>query len=100
MKRPNYHIHPPMGTAMKFTPKIMALELNTYFSWLGHLMIPGLFDGLHQFRLEETAKDETLLTHSESYKGILVPLMKNNLETKVRTGFEQMNEALKKLVET
>lgn len=92
-------IHPPKGSAMKFSPKVMDLDQGVSFSWWGHFLMPGIFDGHHQFKLEETADGEVMLTHSESFKGILVPLMKKDLETKVRAGFEQMNSALKVLVE-
>ncbi|HSJ69937.1 MAG TPA: hypothetical protein VK921_19815, partial [Anditalea sp.] len=67
--------------------------------WLGRLIIPGIFDGRHEFRLEETEVGETLFIHSESFSGILVPFMKKDLDTKAKKGFENMNKAIKSLAE-
>ncbi|MEM6804083.1 MAG: SRPBCC domain-containing protein [Bacteroidota bacterium] len=84
---------------MKFRPKVLSLDPNQKFVWLGHLFLPGLFDGKHSFELEEQADGSTHLIHSESFTGILVPVFKNQLLGQTKAGFEAMNEALKARVE-
>ena len=69
------------------------------FRWLGHLLIPGLFDGEHIFELEPFSENSTRLIQREEFQGILVGLFWRNLDTDVRSGFVAMNEALKKRVE-
>lgn len=92
-------IHPPGGSSMSFRPRIIALQNEKELVWLGRLIIPGIFDGRHEFRLEETEVGETLFIHSESFSGILVPFMKKDLDTKAKKGFENMNTAIKSLAE-
>lgn len=92
-------IYPPGGSSMSFRPTIVEFQKEKVLAWLGRLGIPGIFDGRHEFRLEETENGETLFIHSESFKGILVPFMKKDLDTKAKKGFENMNTALKLLAE-
>jgi len=72
--------------------------LNRDLSWLGHLIIPGLFDGEHTFRLDDNHNGTTTFIHSENFSGLLVPLFRKMLEENTREGFIQMNNKLKELV--
>ena len=80
---------------MQFKPIVTHLEAPYHFAWLGKLWIRGLFDGAHSFRLEALPDGGTRFYHEESFKGILVPLLKKQLLGKTKMGFEQMNQALK-----
>lgn len=91
-------IAPPDGKKMIFKPKVTLNEENKCFAWLGHLLIPGLFDGRHIFRLEDLGPHETRFCHSEEFSGILVPLL-GSMFPNVEKGFQLMNQALKKQVE-
>ena len=84
---------------MTFKPKVKSFENNQNLEWLGHLFIPGLFDGRHKFELIGNNDGTTTLIHSEKFKGILVPLFKKKLIRDYTPRFESMNEALKKVVE-
>jgi uncharacterized protein YndB with AHSA1/START domain len=42
---------PPGGKGMRFRPKVLVVEPNTEFHWIGRLLLPGIFDGRHYFRL-------------------------------------------------
>ena len=86
-------------TDMVFKPKVLRYEPNKAFVWLGNLLVPGLFDGKHQFFLTDNGNGTTTLHHCESFKGILVPLFRKKLLPKTRAGFEAMNEKLKERVE-
>ncbi len=99
-KKINIHVGPSNTKGMKFQPVVEIHELNKIFQWQGHLMFKGLFDGQHRFELKQIDEHNTLFIHSEKFKGILVPLFKKSLENDTKKGFEQMNEALKKRVES
>jgi len=45
-------IQPPGQSRMRFQPKVLTLIPNQAFRWKGKLLLPGLFDGEHFFRLE------------------------------------------------
>ena len=46
-------IVPPKSKGMIFKPNVTKLNVNSSFSWLGHLGIKGLFDGEHKFELKD-----------------------------------------------
>jgi hypothetical protein len=93
------HIQPPGGSGMSFRPEIVELQKEKELAWLGRLGFPGIFDGRHEFKLEEAEDGETLFIHSENFSGILVPFMKKGLDKKAKKGFENMNTVLKSLAE-
>ena len=80
---------------MTIGPKVLVAEPAKELRWLGRLLMPGIFDGEHYFKLE--AKDGgTRLVHGEHFNGILLFVMDFD---KVLKGFVALNEALKKRVE-
>jgi hypothetical protein len=87
-------IAPPGGRAMTFRPTVLAAEIGRELRWRGRLLIPGLFDGEHSFRLEPLPGGRTRLIQSERFRGLLVGLSGTTLQ-KTRLGFEQMNHTLK-----
>ena len=72
---------------------------NDELRWLGHLLLPGLFDGEHIFSIEPVESNRVRFIQREKFRGILVPLFANSLDKDTRRGFEEMNEALKNLAE-
>src|SRR5438270_4382517 len=50
-ERLEVRIEPPGGAAMTFRPTVLAVEAARELRWLGHLLVPGLFDGEHQFEI-------------------------------------------------
>lgn len=91
-------ITPPGGRAMKFRPTVLAAEPGRELRWLGHLGVPGVFDGEHAFRIEATGDGGSRFTQSESFSGLLVRPFAKALD-KTEAGFRQMNEALRERVE-
>lgn len=87
-------LRPPGGSAMTIKPTVTEATTHQTFEWLGHLVIPGIFDGRHRFELERTSSG-TRLTQSEEFGGILLPMLRRFLDTKTKAGFEAMNHALK-----
>lgn len=92
-------IEPPKGNAMTFKPKVLTMVENSELSWLGHLLFPGLFDGEHRFELIENENGTTTFVQSERFRGVLVPLFKQQLNNNTKNGFIEMNEKLKELAE-
>ncbi len=91
----------PSGTrGMTFRPTVMRVEPNRQLRWLGHLLVPGLFDGEHIFEIEELDRDRVLFIQRESFKGLLVPLLARSLDRNTQRGFEEMNRALRERAET
>lgn len=88
-------MQPPGGRAQTFEPTVTVVEPPRTFEWLGHLGVPGLFDGRHRFELEPTGDGCTRLVHQESFSGLFVRFLRSTLDTRTRRGFELMNEALK-----
>jgi hypothetical protein len=92
-------IMPPDSKKMTFKPKCLIIKENKELRWQGHLLIPGIFDGEHIFELEELNNSRIKLIQRELFKGILVPFLWKQLNTKTRKGFELMNYKLKELAE-
>lgn len=83
-----------------FRPRILELEAPARFSWLGHLWFRGIFDGRHQFRIEDLGNGRVKLEHSESFSGILSRMILRKIGEETRKNFIRMNEALKKRAES
>jgi len=81
------------GDGMSFTPTIREIEPNRILRWKGKLLIKGIFDGEHIFRLDTLDGGRTVLHHSENFSGILIPLMGKVLADTER-GFTDFNTAL------
>ena len=94
------YIEPPGGKGMTFKPIVKRLEPKTEFKWLGHFLIPGIFDGEHIFQLEQINDNKIKFIHSEKFNGLLVPLFWRSLISNTKQGFEEMNKALKNGVES
>ncbi|WP_299713265.1 SRPBCC domain-containing protein [uncultured Tenacibaculum sp.] len=85
--------------SMHFSPIILEYDINKELEWKGKLLFNGLFDGKHQFLLEDNKDGTTTFIHSEKFFGILVPLFSKKINTEVRNGFISMNKALKEIAE-
>ncbi len=87
-------MQPVGGKPTVFTPVVTVADSGQVFEWLGSLPIPGLFSGRHRFELTPIPGG-TRLVQSESFKGILFPLLAKTIEAKTKPAFEAMDEALK-----
>ncbi|ALU26438.1 MULTISPECIES: SRPBCC domain-containing protein [Myroides] len=84
---------------MKFKPIILTNKKEQLLSWKGKLGIKGIFDGHHQFEIQQLDEQHCLFIHREDFSGILVPLFKKKLQTETQQDFEAMNIALKNRAE-
>lgn len=89
----------PGSKGMTFKPTVLAYDFQKELRWIGHLLIPGIFDGEHKFELVPNADGTTTFIQSEKFTGILIPFMKKMLDVDTRKGFESMNLKLKELAE-
>ncbi len=89
----------PDAMGMTINPRVLALKDKKEFRWLGHLLIPGLFDGEHIFELKENNDGTTTFVQREIFRGLLVPFFKKMLDNNTRRGFEMMNQRLKDVSE-
>lgn len=84
---------------MRFRPTVTRVVPRAELRWLGHLGLPGLFDGEHQFLLQPIEGGRTRLIHGEQFSGLLVRLAQRTLRGETRDAFMAMNHALKRRVE-
>jgi hypothetical protein len=99
-ERLEVRLEPPGGRGMTFRPKLLNVEANRELRWLGHLFVPGLFDGEHWLTIEPLGESRVRLVQREEFRGLLVPLLARSLDDNTRRGFEEMNHALKERAET
>ena len=97
-ERLTIRVVPPGQKGMAFRPRVLVAEPERQLRWKGRLIVPGLFDGEHIFRIEP-AGDGVRLHHSERFTGLLPHMMPASSFEAVREGFEAMNGALKQRAE-
>jgi hypothetical protein len=82
-----------------FKPKVLTLDKDKKFEWLGSLPIPGLFNGQHYFKIEPLAANQVKFIHGENFSGLLAGIILKQIGEQTKKGFTSMNEALKKRAE-
>ena len=92
-------IQPSGASGMTFRPTVLKTEPKRELRWLGHLLIPGLFDGEHILTIEPLTENRVRFVQREIFTGVLVPLFARGLDMDTKRGFEEMNRALKELAE-
>lgn len=93
-RRLNLRMRPSGGRAVPIRPRVTEVRANGVLEWLGHLGVPGLFDGRHRFELAAT-RSGTQVRQSEAFSGVLVRPLRSWLDTKILAGQEAMNAALR-----
>src|SRR5215469_3448912 len=48
---------PAQGRSMTFRPRVLAVQPGVLLRWIGRLVMPGIFDGTHQFALEDRSEE-------------------------------------------
>ena len=82
-----------------FRPTVLEATPTHRLRWLGHLFVPGLFDGEHTFTIDPLGPDRVRLSQQEEFRGLLAPLVLAFIGKPTQEGFQQMNQALKTRVE-
>jgi hypothetical protein len=91
-------MRPVGGSVTTVRPRLVAVDPGRRLRWKGRLLAPGVFDAEHEFVLQPSPSG-TILTQSEVFSGILVPLFARQLKRATLPAFVAMNEALKRRVE-
>lgn len=92
-------MEPEGERAMTFRPTVLSAEPGRELKWLGHLLVPGIFDGEHRWLIEDAGSGKVRFTQSERFGGILVPFLWKKLrDGGTAKGFRAMNEALARRV--
>src|SRR5215216_864904 len=97
-ERLDARLEPPGGRGITLRPTVLSAEPNRQLRWLGHLLVPGLFDDEHTLATEPLDENRVRFVQHEVFKGVLVPLVARSLANTLR-GFEEMNGALKERAE-
>jgi hypothetical protein len=82
-----------------FKPTVKTVIEHQYFDWLGHLWMPGIFDGNHYFKIEYAGEGFVKLSHGERFKGILAGIIFKKIGEETKEKFILMNQAIKQLAE-
>lgn len=88
----------PRGRAITMRPRVETADTGRRFGWLGHLGVPGIFDGAHEFVIDPQPDGSTAFTQRETFRGVLVPFV-GRLLAQTEQGFAAMNAALKERAE-
>lgn len=92
-ERLRVRIEPPGSRGLTFRPEVRVVRPERQLVWAGRLVVPHLFDGRHEFRLEPIGDGgRTRFRQRETFTGLLVPLLLD--ADAVRRGFEAMNARL------
>lgn len=79
---------------MRMRPTVLVAESGRELRWLGHLLMPGLFDGEHRFEIHEQEPGRVRFVQGERFRGLLVPFLRSLIEFDTPAMFERVNAAL------
>jgi hypothetical protein len=98
-ERLEVRLEPPDSRGITLRPTVLSAEPNRLMRWVGHLLVPGLFDGEHSLATHPLGENRVRFVQHEAFKGVLVSLLARSLDKNTLRGFEEMNEALKERAE-
>jgi hypothetical protein len=92
-------LQPVAERGITLHPTVLTVEPGREVRWIGHLLVPGVFDGEHRFLIEDVGAGRVRFVQSERFRGILVPLLWKRLrDGGTAAGFRAMNEAFARRV--
>jgi hypothetical protein len=93
-------LQPTGARGMTFKPTILTADRNHEIRWIGHLLIPGLFDGEHILEIVPLDGGKSVrFVQREKFGGLLLPFLSGMLTKDTSRGFVEMNKALKERAE-
>lgn len=97
----NALISVPDAKPIRYTLFVDEICFQRKLKWHGHLFFNGICTGHHTFALEELGNGSTRVLNYEVFTGVLVPVFWIfYLNTKMRRGFNELNQNLKNYLET
>jgi hypothetical protein len=93
------YIETPSGKNRKYSPRITKLEEGRELRWFGKSSLPGFLNAEHIFTIEELQPQRVRFIQREVFDGLLTRVFGKGVDTDIRQGFQDMNDALKKRAE-
>ena len=95
-ERIEVRLEPEDWNGIDMRPKVMACDAPRELRWLGHLFVPGVFDGEHIFTIDEAGPGRVRLMQAERFRGLLVFAMRKKLTNDggLARSFAAMNKAV------
>jgi hypothetical protein len=85
---------------IKYRPYVQKAEPYNEIRCLSSLLFPGILDSEYTLALMPIDDKRTFLLQVEKFKGILLPIIWAEIETKLKSALQNMNQALKQKAET
>lgn len=92
-------IQPPNQKPSKFTPKVVQVSPQKYFSWKGTFLASWIMTGEHIFEIKPLGENQVKFVHYENFRGLLAGIIMKKIGESTKQGFVAMNEAIKKKAE-
>lgn len=93
------YIETPSGKNRKYSPRITRVEEGRELRWFGKSSLPGFLNAEHIFIIEELQPERIRFIQRELFDGLLTRVFGKGVDTDIRQGFQDMNDALKKRAE-
>ncbi len=93
-------VQTPHFPKITIRPVLLRVEVEHEFRWVGHWLVPKIFDGEHLFAIEPLGGSKVKFVQKELFSGLLVPLLWGRMAGNIRLGFDKMSQALKKRIES
>jgi hypothetical protein len=93
------YIETPSGKNRKYSPRITRVEEGRELRWFGKSSFPGFLNAEHIFTIEELQPERVRFIQREVFDGLLTRVFGKGINTDIRQGFQDMNDALKKRTE-
>lgn len=93
------YIETPSGKNRKYSPRITRVEEGRELRWFGKSSLPGFLNAEHIFIIEELQPERIRFIQRELFDGLLTRVFGKSVDTDIRQGFQDMNDALKKRAE-
>ncbi|HEX6253467.1 MAG TPA: SRPBCC domain-containing protein [Nitrososphaera sp.] len=93
------YIETHSGKKRKYSPRITKVEEGRELRWFGKGSLPGFLNAEHIFTIEELQPERVRFIQREVFDGLFTIVFGKGLDTDIRQGFQDMNDALKRRAE-
>jgi hypothetical protein len=93
------YIETPSGKKRKYSPRITRVQEGRELRWFGKSSLPGFLNAEHIFTIDELQPECVRFVQREVFDGLLTRVFGKGLDTDIRQGFQDMNNALKRRAE-
>jgi hypothetical protein len=84
----------PADRPQTMRPRVVQADVGRGFTWLGHVLVPGVLDGRHTFTVDPVDEASAVLLQHERLSGLLVPFFRRMLTEDTPRAFAALNDAL------